>query len=149
MKKGLLISLVLALSFTLFGCSANQLELNGEIVKKIIVSESENFGKVSSEVIYETEEEAELMSFIKAFKSAKKIAGVLDVTVPNYDVSFVNDNGKSQGYHLWLSEQAGMIMRVNDTNTGYKLSKESVQELNTIMEKALTNDGNKVRTYNR
>ncbi|GKV70071.1 hypothetical protein NCCP2716_25690 [Sporosarcina sp. NCCP-2716] len=123
MKKLLFISVFLfAFMPSLGGCSKGITE-----VKEVRIYEMESFSEVKQDSLVIYTEPMATKQFEKAFRSAKKKRGKVDITDPEYKVEL-----GEKTYFLWLSQESGTIMDVEDTNTIYSLIDSSVENLNDI-----------------
>lgn len=123
MKKYLIISIFLfAFIPSLSGCSKGIKEVEG-----VNVYEMESFSEVREDSLVTFTDEKAIKQFKKAFSSAKKQPGVVDMADPQYKVEL---GGKS--FFLWLSQDHGTIMDVEDTNTIYSLTGKSVKNVNNM-----------------
>ena len=122
MKKTLIsiISLVTFI-FILSGCSGIKK------VSEVNVYEMESFSEVKEGSIATFTGKNEIKQFKKAFSSAKKQPGIVDMADPQYKVEL-----GEKSYFLWLSQEHGTIMNVEDTNTIYSLKDNSVENLNNF-----------------
>ena len=66
--------------------------------------------------------------FIKAFNNAKREPGIVNMADPEYKVELGDES-----YFLWVSEEYGTIMNLNDTNTIYTLSKSSAKTIKELL----------------
>ncbi|WP_025786212.1 hypothetical protein [Sporosarcina sp. D27] len=122
MKKTLILSLSLVIFiFVLSGC-------NGiKKISEVNVFEMESFSEVKEDSLVTFKEKNEIKQFKKAFSSAKKQPGIVDIADPQYKVIL-----GEKSYFLWLSQEHGTIMNVEDTNTIYSLKDNSVEKLNNF-----------------
>jgi phosphotransferase system IIB component len=131
------ISLILSFLFVsigLFGCQQNNEEKvvnassNTEGIEKVNIFEMKSFSKVNEKSLIVITDSEEINSIEEAFKSAEKVAGIVDVTDPQYQVEI-----GEKTYFLWLYEESGSIMDAKDTHTIYRLSNKSVKEINELI----------------
>ncbi|WP_438317031.1 hypothetical protein [Sporosarcina sp. FA9] len=123
MKKYLFISIFLfAFIASLSGCSKGMKE-----VKEVNVYEMESFSEVKEDSLVTFTKKKEIKQFKKAVNSAKKQPGIVDMADPQYKVEL---GGRS--IFLWLSQDHGTIMDIEDTNTIYTLTNKSVKNVNNI-----------------
>ena len=102
---------------------------------KAVVSRSQRFGSVHSAELGAFPEGEGLETFVEAFRAAEKMAGQLDIAKPEYDVSFVGEDGQAD-FHLWLGRTTGtkgLYTYVADTGTGYTLSEEDTNRLRDLI----------------
>lgn len=123
MKKVLFLSFLLVVFVaSLGGCSKG---IKG--IKEINVYEMESFSEVIEDSLVTLTDDKEIQQFKEAFSSAKKQSGIVDMADPQYKVEL---GGKS--FFFWLSPENGTIMDVEDTNTIYSLTDQSVGNINDI-----------------
>lgn len=116
----LFILVVLVLAFV-GGCSS-------EKVGKVDVYKMESFSVIKEDSLTTYTDSEVVDNFIKAFKKTKKVSGVADVNDPEYKVEFEGDS-----YYLWLGEEKGSVMNVDDTHTLYALSKRATKTIDEIL----------------
>lgn len=116
----LFIFVVLSLSFV-GGCSSENIE-------KVDVYEMESYSVIKKDSLTSYTDSKVVSNFVNAFKKAKKEPGSVDMADPEYKVEFGDES-----YFLWVSEEHGTIMNVNDTNTIYTLSKSSAKTINELL----------------
>lgn len=106
-------------------------------VNKIELLQEEGF-QVNKPVAKTFSGEEQIEAIVKAIKASTKIDGILDVTEPPFTLKLYYENDETKTYHLWVEKAGinyyGMIMDVEDTHTGYKLSEESVKVLLELAE---------------
>lgn len=123
MKKYLIISIFLFASIaSLSGCSKGIKE-----VKEVNIYEMESFSEVKEDSLVTFTDKKAIKQFKKAFGSAKKQPGVVDMADPQYKVEL-----GEKSFFLWLNQDHGTIMDVEDTNTIYTLTSKSVKNVNNI-----------------
>ncbi|MED4400246.1 hypothetical protein [Metabacillus fastidiosus] len=108
----------------LVACSNEKIER----IEKIDFYKTESFSETEKSPLIEITDTQIINNLRKAFNSAKKQPGIVDMISPEYKV---NIGGKS--YFLWISEKSGTIMNVEDTHTIYSLSNESIKSINELM----------------
>lgn len=124
MKKYLIISITfVAFIFILGSCSKETKQ-----VSEVNVYEMESSSEVKEDSLITFTEEKVIKQFEKAFSSAKKQSGIVDVADPEYKVEL---DGKS--YFLWLRQDGGTIMNVEDTNTVYSLQEKHAKSINDLL----------------
>ncbi|WP_372631808.1 DUF4362 domain-containing protein [Cohnella sp.] len=100
-----------------------------------VVSRSQRFGSVYPAPLGEFPAGERLQAFVEAFRDAEKMEGVLDIGKPEFDVSFVGEDGEAD-FHLWLGYQPGsrgLYTYVEDTGTGYTLTEEHTDRLRELI----------------
>ncbi|MFS0862250.1 hypothetical protein [Fredinandcohnia sp. 179-A 10B2 NHS] len=110
MKKVLTL---LFLLISLIGCST-------ETIESITIHKMKNFSEVNKEWEFVITDKNDIELFNTAFKSAKKLPGIVDMADPHYKV-FLGE----ETYFLWISKDSGTIMNTVDTHTIYSLSKSN------------------------
>lgn len=123
-----------------------------EDIKRITIANAVAHGSVNANIKDEYTDHETIDIFVRAIKNAVQIPGELNTATPNYDIVLISDNNK-YAFHLWINEtsEQGMLMNVNETSTGYTLTKESTAELKKIMFTEAKFNGlefNAVRTSN-
>ncbi|OMD36763.1 hypothetical protein ACDZ28_24085 [Paenibacillus sp. RS8] len=140
----------------LFQTNDQQTETNNlkidEDIKRITIANSLAHGSVNANIKEEYIDHETIEIFVRAIRNAVQIPGILNTATPNYDIVLISDNHK-YAFHLWINESSeqGMLMNVNETSTGYSLTKESTAELKKITFMASTFKGlefNAVRSSN-
>lgn len=140
MKKISLIISVMFLSIILFGCQQNNEEKvdnalsNTDDIEKVNIYEMKSFSMVNEESLIVITNSEEINRIEEAVKSAEKVAGIVDVTDPQYQVEI-----QEETYFLWIYEESGSIMNAKDTNTIYRLSNKSVKEINDLITSKFSN----------
>jgi hypothetical protein len=107
--------------FLIGGCSTGNIE-------KVDVYQMESFSNIKKNSLTSFSDSKVVDNFVKAFKNAKKDPGIVDMADPEYKVEF----GK-ESYFLWVSEENGTIMNLNDTHTIYSLPKSSAKSINDLL----------------
>lgn len=124
MKKFLFISFILVVFVaTLSGCNKGN---NGG--KEVKVYGMESFSEVTEDSLVTYTDKKVTQQFKKAVSSAKKQSGIVDMEDPQYKVEL---GGES--FFLWLNEEHGTIMDVEDTNSIHSLTDESVENINDML----------------
>lgn len=72
--------------------------------------------------------EDDLSSFIQAVKDSTKVPGIVNMAAPQFTFSLDDEN-----YALWITKDAGSLMKTTDTHTIYKLSDHSVSAIYQIL----------------
>ncbi|QGQ98895.1 hypothetical protein EHS13_30460 [Paenibacillus psychroresistens] len=139
MKKSPLMMCIIMLFGLVVGCErAGNEEIDEQVVQRVSIAKSLAHGSVNPALLAEYTNEQTIEKFTNAEKTANKIQGILNTSTPNFDMTFILKDEK-KSFHLWLSEKSelGMIMKVNDTSTGYSLTKESTAELLKIINESV------------
>ncbi|MEK3660299.1 hypothetical protein NSQ29_12090 [Paenibacillus sp. FSL F4-0236] len=112
---------------------ADNLKIDEEI-KRITIAKSLAHGSVSANIKAEYKDHESIETFVRAIRTAVQIPGNLNTATPNYDIVLISNNNK-YAFHLWINEtsEQGMLMNVNETSTGYTLTKESTVELKKLI----------------
>ncbi|WP_339271376.1 hypothetical protein [Paenibacillus sp. FSL R5-0470] len=112
---------------------ADNLKIDEEI-KRITVAKSLAHGSVNANIKAEYIDHESIETFVRAIRTAVQIPGNLNTATPNYDIVLISNNTK-YAFHLWINEtsEQGMLMNVNETSTGYTLTKESTVELKKLI----------------
>lgn len=109
------------LSLLTVGCSSKN-------IAKVNVYKMESFSKVEEGSLTKFTGSKSIKNFIKAFDNAKKEPGIVNMVDPDYKVEV-----GSKSYFLWISEEHGTIMNINDTHTIFTLSKHSAKTINELL----------------
>jgi len=88
----------------------------------------ESFSKVKEGSLRTFTDLKDVNIFEAAFNNAKKEPGIVDMADPEYKVEL-----GSEAYLLWISEEHGTIMNLNDTHTIYTLSKNSAKAVYELL----------------
>jgi hypothetical protein len=116
----------------------------GEMIdaKQVMVSRSQQFGKVNAAVYGIFKQSEDVQAFEDAMKTAEKIEGVLDIAKPDYDI-VIDYGGSQRSVHLWLHPKSenSIYTEVSDTGTGYRLTASATEKLkNRIMGQRYSSD---------
>lgn len=117
---GKIIILIFTL-FTLTSCSFEKID-------EIYLFEMESFSVVKEESLIILDEQTEINQLRNAIDSAKKKQGIADMADPEYKIEI----GKNT-YYLWISEDSGTIMNLENTYTIYSLTKYSAKRVDKII----------------
>ncbi|OMD86843.1 MULTISPECIES: hypothetical protein [Paenibacillus] len=123
---------------TLFQSNEQQVESDNlkldETIKRITLANALAHGSVNANIKDEYTDHETIDIFVRAIRTAEQIPGNLNTATPNYDIVLISDNNK-YAFHLWINEtsEQGMLMNVNETDTGYTLTNESTAELKKIL----------------
>lgn len=117
---GKIIILIFTL-FTLTSCSFEKID-------EIYLFEMESFSVVKEESLIILDEQTEINHLRNAIDSAKKKQGIADMADPEYKIEI----GKNT-YYLWISEDSGTIMNLENTYTIYSLTKYSAKRVDKII----------------
>jgi hypothetical protein len=105
------------------GCS-----ISSDKIEKINIYKMKSFSVMEEDSLLTFSESKIINDFMTAFKSAKKVPGIVDMADPEFKVELGD-----KSYFLWISQESGTIMNVNDTNTIYTLSKSSVKTIYELL----------------
>ncbi|WP_088044255.1 hypothetical protein [Bacillus sp. EAC] len=149
--RQLYLTILLILTFSLIGCSDNQVThakcgekkdvhakcvgnflLEGKTVNSVTISRVGESALDLKEphATYHKDASIELQTFIDAIKKANKIDGIVDVAKAGYYLTISFENKTSSHYFLWLSDDGGSIMNENDSNTMYTIHSDLISDLN-------------------
>ncbi|WP_262176656.1 hypothetical protein [Saccharococcus sp. Marseille-Q5394] len=115
---------LIAVVFTLFfvgGCSSKNNQ-------KVDVYEMDSFSDIKKDSLTSFTDSEIVNDFVKAFNNAVKMPGIVNMAEPEYKVEFGEES-----YFLWINEDSGTIMNLNDTHTIYTLSKSSAKTINELL----------------
>lgn len=99
-----------------------------ENIDKVNVYKTKSFSAIEEDLLITLTDSKEVKNFIKAINNVKREPGIVNMADPEYKVE-LGDNS----YFLWISEEDGIIMNLNDTNTIYTLSKNSAKTINELL----------------
>lgn len=133
----LIISFILLTTF-LVACQTNEskkLLLDGEITK-VNISSSNGFGTINSDFFAVFDDEENLDAFKEILSNAVEEEGIVDMIVPEFDIEVIYENGRKQGFHLWIGEssQRSSLMKVDDTHTIYTIASEMTKRLREFVQ---------------
>jgi hypothetical protein len=84
-------------------------------------------------ISYNQENPNELQTLVDAIQRAEKRIGVFDMLSPNYLFILSFEDKTISKYLLWVGNDGGSFMNENDTHTLYRLPKELIDDINTIV----------------
>ncbi len=123
-RKPILLVVIVFMLIGVSGCQNAPAVGSVQDVKKIEILQGEGFH--------------ENKPVVKTFSGEEQIDATLDMTEPPYTLKLYYENDETKTYHLWVEKSGinyyGMIMDVEDTHTGYKLTEESVKILLELIE---------------
>ncbi|HYK74248.1 MAG TPA: hypothetical protein VEV44_14225 [Pseudoneobacillus sp.] len=122
MRKKICLLMIIAL-FILSACSFEKID-------KIQLYEMESFSNIRKDSMMIIKDKQDIIQIRNGIDSAKKQPGVVDMADPEYKIEV----GKNT-YYLWISENSGTIMNLEDTNTIYSLTKYSAKRVGEIIKK--------------
>ncbi|PYZ94869.1 hypothetical protein CR194_04915 [Salipaludibacillus keqinensis] len=125
-------SFIFIVAFVLIGCSSG---INTESSEKVIIYEMKSFQEVHEESKIERTDEQVIDQFIRAFHSAEKQAGIVDMVDPDYRVDF-----DEESYFLWIDDSFGTVMDTDDTHTIYELTSQSAERLKGVLTEQFSAD---------
>ncbi|GIO38888.1 hypothetical protein J41TS12_37490 [Paenibacillus antibioticophila] len=147
MKKLIAIALAVAFSAALAGCTVDKAAEPpspshvtrdteaDEVAKPLIAAKSLTIESLGSGYHTPYTDQNEIGLFMQAIHTAERITGILNVGEQDYRLHIEDTDGKKYTYTLWLrdnSEQA-MLMDMQDTRTGYTVSKQLTEQLKQVM----------------
>ena len=109
-----------------------------EKVKTVNISESKGFGGMNTELLQSFTDEKSIRVFEKAVTTAKKQAGEIDVSEPEYDVMVEYEAGEGElpthAIHLWLGgeNERSTLMYIED-NKVYLTTPAITKKLRTLL----------------
>lgn len=119
----------------LIACSPySNLDVESE-VDEVTVSSFKDFGSINEDYHLFFEKEAYIKTLVDAINTSKLAGGDVDMPEGDYDILLKFNEGQSEGFHFWISEDSstGTIMKIDDTATAYKLTKRSTKKLREIL----------------
>jgi len=122
MKKHIFICLItVLLLLVVSGCSTTTNE-------KVSIYEMISFSETNMESKKIITDLKDINILETSFNGASKNPGITDRIDPNYKVDLDNET-----YFIWINDDSGTIVNVNDTDTTYTLTEESVKEVNEVI----------------
>lgn len=118
---GLIVPLVLL--FTLAGCGKNS-----AIIDKVNVYKMVSFSITDEESLITYSDSSLINIFINAFNNGNRVPGIADVVDPKYKVELGD-----QTYFLWIHQDSGSMMKTDDTNALYTLTKSSARKIYELL----------------
>ncbi|TKH40855.1 hypothetical protein C1I60_24125 [Paenibacillus terrae] len=143
-KNGILFLMIVLLLIT--ACSSNAEKIvisqSGKGQEKIIVYKLQKDAtlqqQTKKDVIATFNDTSDTMIFINAIKESEKISGIANTDSPNYEVTFQKD-GTKDSYYLWINNNDptsnAMYVNKDDTHTAYKISVNSTNSINKLLER--------------
>ncbi|WP_052646923.1 hypothetical protein [Paenibacillus terrae] len=143
-KNGILFLIIVLLLIT--ACSSNAekvaISQSGKGQEKIIVYKLQKDAtlqqQTKKDVIATFNDTSDTMIFINAIKESEKISGIVNMDSPNYEVTFQKD-GTKDSYYLWINNNDptsnAMYVNKDDTHTAYKISVNSTNSINKLLER--------------
>ncbi|WP_339171526.1 hypothetical protein MKY51_09895 [Solibacillus sp. FSL R5-0691] len=123
--------LILSLTLLLFGCQQINEEKadNTDSVESVSIYKMIGFSEIIEESLNVITDSEEINSIEEIIKGAEKVAGIVDVFDPHYQVEI-----GEKTYYLWVhNKEAATIMDEEDTRTVYKISGNLVERLIEII----------------
>ncbi|MFT4414746.1 hypothetical protein ACLM5H_12880 [Fredinandcohnia humi] len=114
--------ILLTLFFLFAGCSTT------EKIEEITVYEMESFSEVKEEWVHVITNKEDIEMFVTAISTAKEEPGIVDMIDPQYKVEVGEDL-----YFLWVSEDSGTIMNLENTHKVFTLSKSSAEKIHEYL----------------
>lgn len=125
MKKIIVLSLVGL--FLLSGCSHTN-DLGLEVANHLTIYEMEDFNQEITESVIEIDNEELIEEIVNILNSAHKQTGSVDIRIPDYRMDLNEDS-----VFLWLDDNSGTVMSVEDTETIYSISSKGRRRLIEII----------------
>lgn len=84
---------------------------------------------------------ADISRFNQAIQDSEKIPGVINISLPTYEI-VIQEDGAASSYYLWVDSSRESAFRAtymikSDTHTAYSISAESTDALQTWVKDAL------------
>lgn len=117
MRKLYLLLFALICLFFLFGCQ------QAKNIEKMTIYSMEN-----NSVIIVIEDQETIKKVQEAIAIAKQEPGIVNMVDPEYRIEL-----GEKTYYLWVSENSGTIMDVEETHTIFTLSENAVELLNEVL----------------
>ena len=117
MKKFLLL-LVVVIALIVSACSS------GQQVESVTMYKMTSFSDADLDSVKEITDPDEIATIQAAIKNAVKQPGIVNMADPEFMIE-----AGEQSYYLWIEEETGTIMNVEDTHTIYSLEKKNAKEV--------------------
>lgn len=124
------IPVALSLFILLFGCQQKETVSNESEWISISISKTKGVDAIT----FDDQETINALQSI--FASAIKVAGIADMTDPEFYLKIVDNKENQQHFHLWIGEkgQKSTLMSTEDTHTIYTISEELTEQLIELVE---------------
>jgi hypothetical protein len=110
----------------LVGCqNSNNLSLRSHDISEITISNFSSFGQINDHTILTIRNKQEINQTVELIENAKKIQGVMDVAEMHYDINIIYNDQSKKGFHIYLGEEDGTMLDVENTGQGYSLTGKS------------------------
>lgn len=118
----------------LVGCQQNtNKSLNPNNISMITISIFKGFAQISDELILAITDKQEIDKIVEMVENAKPMEGILDVAAMHYDIKVTYGDKSIKGYHVYLGEENGTILDVENTGQGYMISKKYLEIFQEII----------------
>lgn len=125
MKNQLFLCLIVL--FLQSGCSS-------DTVDHVYLYEMESFSETKIDSKVEITQLNDIDIFHAAISGASQNPGISDIIDPHYKVELGEET-----YFLWIYQDSGTVMNLNDTHITYKLTGESVKEITGLIKSHFSN----------
>lgn len=124
------IPVALSLFILLFGCQQKETVSNESEWISISISKTKGVDAIT----FDDQETINALQSI--FASAIKVAGIADMTDPEFYLKIVDNKENQQHFHFWIGEkgQKSTLMSTEDTHTIYTISEELTEQLIELVE---------------
>jgi hypothetical protein len=143
-KNGILFLMIVLMLITACNSNAEKIVISqsGKGQEKIIVYKLQKDATLQQhtkkDVIATFNDTSDTMILINAMKESEKISGIANMDSPNYEVTFQKD-GTKDSYYLWVNHNDptsnAMYVNKEDTHTAYKISVNSTNSINKLLER--------------
>lgn len=121
-KQIILFFIVLVMALLVSACGSDKQ------VETITLYKMNSFSEADLDSKVKINDSDEIGVMKTAIKKAIKRPGISDVVDPDFTIEIGEDS-----YYLWIQEDSGNIMNVDDTHTLYTLQKQNVREVYGIV----------------
>ncbi|KAB2336761.1 hypothetical protein F7731_10435 [Cytobacillus depressus] len=98
-------------------------------VDNVNIYEMKSFSDFKENSLVVISDSKEKNVIIKAFTNAARESGIVNMADPHYKVEIGNE-----AFFLWIGDNSGTIMNLNDTHTIYTLSEKASNQIKKIIE---------------
>lgn len=101
---------------------------SGKQVETIRINKMKSFSDADLDSTKQITDSDEIAVFKSAINKAIKRPGIVNVADPEFRIEV-----DEHSYYIWIQEEAGTIMNVEDTHTIYSLPKKNAKEVYEII----------------
>jgi hypothetical protein len=147
LRKSMFLVTIFLVVLSLIGCttqkvntakankSPSKVELEDKIISNITISEVGESPRDMKEpyISYKEDKTTELQAFADAIKQLKETRNTDDIGKANYMLAITFADKTYAKYLLWLQEDSGIIMNMDNPYKMYALPESSIEDLHNYM----------------